>query len=268
MQTRNHLKRNRILTGLFLVNVFALVNFGQNTIHKSETEIKSEKITSKPKYDIRNCDNEDYDCIIANETKKLSREKSERRRAYILQKRGTAYYKKGKYEHALQDFEKITNKNETVCRYLAYIYSVKGQYNEAYSIFYGILQRDPNDKEAYLGRGIVLNHLRNYQLALEDYDRAIFISAIFSRAYFYRGLSYIDMAEQFREYDYPEDDMEKLYKKAVKDFDMVEELDINSTAPQLYLKRSKVYEALGEEEKAEKDRIKYIEAESKSLKEL
>lgn len=222
----------------------------------------------KPPFDINKCEIEDYDCIIARETKKLADYKKQDSSfdAWFIESfyriRGAAYYKKGKYELALSDLEKAT-KRLMPSAYLGHIYLTKGRFKEAYNIYYRIIEKNPSDAEARLGRGITLTHFKNYELALEDYDYAIFLNSRFSKAYLNRGINYIKIGDQLRQYEQEESKIKEAYKNAIKDFDAVEEIDLANTDTETYLKRAKAYEKLGEKEKAEADRKKFEELSQK-----
>jgi tetratricopeptide (TPR) repeat protein len=250
--------------------VFLLNTFGQNVSESAKKELeqldKTEQVerykAQKPKFNVQNCE-EDQDCIIARETKYISKgTKGSHFSDYHYELRGIAYYKKQKYEAALKDFEQIEGR-QCANIYLGNIYVMKGKYDEAYSIFSILIQQRPNYAEAYLGRGIVLNHLKNYQLALENYDNAIFFNAILSKAYYHRGINYVNIADELAYYGYDKSEIENNYKKALKDFDAVEKLEINNTSAELYLNRSNVYAALGEKEKAKIEQIKFDEKATK-----
>jgi tetratricopeptide (TPR) repeat protein len=227
-----------------------------------------DKQGEKPSFDIKKCQVEDYDCIIARETKELAAFKKLDlvKFAWIIESlhrsRGIAYYKKGKYELALNDLEKATNKL-MLSAYLGHIYLTKGEFKEAYKIYYKILERTPNDAEAHLGRGIVLTHSKNYELALEDYDYAIFLNPRFSRAYLNRGINYIKIGDQLYEYEQEESKVKVAYTNAIKDFDTVEEIDLANIDTEIYIKRASAYEKLGEHEKAKAERRRFEELNQK-----
>ena len=80
--------------------------------------------------------------------------------------RGLAYFKKGDYEGAIEDFTSVVRLN-------------------------------PNDDRAYFNRGNALALKKFYEQAIEDYSRAIAISPEKAYLYYSRGLTYQEKKEYY-----------------------------------------------------------------------
>ncbi|AKG20373.1 tetratricopeptide repeat protein [Calothrix sp. 336/3] len=62
-------------------------------------------------------------------------------------------------------------------------------YRGAIAIFNEVIQLEPNNAYAYMGRGASYYELRNYQAAKTDLDKTIQLDTNISFAYFFRGLT-------------------------------------------------------------------------------
>jgi tetratricopeptide (TPR) repeat protein len=199
--------------------------------------------------------------------------------AYVY--RGEAYYSLGEYGEALNDFDRarILNPNNPVVR-SAYetISSAAAEHDYGWAItkYTEVLQRNPDDPDAYFHRGLAYRRrgklgdndlaIADFSSALEhglmppqdmdvyfnrgltyhaqeDYDRAVEdFSTVISRepnnaeAYFNRGLAYSGKED---------------YDAAIKEYDKAILLDLNSA--QFYYQRGVAYSAKKDYDKAVAD---------------
>ena len=203
------------------------------------------------------CISTDYDCQIDIYTEKIkiTRDtRSLRNLSSLYSSRGIAYYKKGDLDNALSDFN---NGSSDVSVYKGNIYLQKGKYDEVLSLFK--CERKTGSAEASLLCGEVLLHKTNYDKAFDFFEEAIRLNSRTAKAYFGRGVIYLERGRNYSEYENDAAKSAEAYKNAVKDFDTVIEIDLNNANPEVYFKRAKAYEKLGKPEKAVADRKKFEE---------
>jgi tetratricopeptide (TPR) repeat protein len=90
--------------------------------------------------------------------------------------RGDAYYNKGNYDQAIEDYTKAINFNPDSAIEYCYrgdAYKNKGNYDQAIADYTKAISFDPNNMEAYFGRGVAYKSKGNYDLAIADYNKAI-----------------------------------------------------------------------------------------------
>lgn len=134
-----------------------------------------------------------YDEAIEQCTKQYEDAQTNHNRAIILNNRGNAYYYKGQYDRAIEDYNKAIelNPNYTYAYYnrgLAYYQKV--QYDLAIENYNKAIYLDPNDAHAYNNRGNVYYHKLQYDRAIEDYNEAIKLDPNYTYAYNNRGNVY------------------------------------------------------------------------------
>ena len=151
-----------------LIFVTALIYCFSSAVLAQNTVLPAQKTVIKDKSEEKKCSAEDYDCIIESETKNLKNNTSED--TFI---RGLAYFKKGDYEKALNDLEKVTYYAEANLD-LGNIYLAQAKFKLARASFSRAIMKNPNLSDAYLGRGTVFYSERYFEFAIEDFDRAIF----------------------------------------------------------------------------------------------
>lgn len=178
--------------------------------------------------------------------------------------RGLIYFESGKYDLAHSDFEDAdkyfyTIKDDRIALYLGNILFDKGKYNEALTKFNEVLKVKPESAEASLRVGEIYVIKREYEKALEYFDRALFLNPRLAKAYFGRGVVYYENGRNYGEFENNQTKAAEFYKKAVKDFENVIEINLLEAPPEVYIKRAKAYEKLGEQAKADLDRAKYLE---------
>lgn len=175
--------------------------------------------------------------------------------------RGIIYHKKGESERAFSDFENAekfsyTIKNESINLYLGNFLLKKGKHDLALRKFILALEAKAESAESFLGIGEIYVIKREYEKAFDYFDGALFLNPRLSKAYLGRGAMYLERAKNYGEFENDAARAADAYRKAIKDFDSVIEIDLGNTAPEVYVKRAKAYERLGEQAKADADRAK------------
>ena len=193
--------------------------------------------------------------------------------------RGNSYYKLGKNELAIQDFNKSIQLNPNYDK--AYnnrgnIYDDLGQYELAIKDFDKSIQLNPNYDLAYNNRGVVYNNLKQYERAIQDFDKSIKINPNYDKSYNNRGNSYNYLGKYERaiqdfdkaiklnpNYDKAYNNrgvayinLEK-YERAIQDFDKA--IKLNPNYATAYNNRGAAYGGLGQHEKALKNFEKALE---------
>lgn len=151
-----------------------------------------------------------------------------------------------------------------VTRQGAKVYEKLGKYDDALRDYVRVSQSSMDSAEANLGIGNIYLRRRKYEAAVEHFDLAIFTNSRSTEAYLGRGTAYLELGKIYSQSQLPEDTEKAFenYRKAIKDFDSVTELDLEDSFKEAYLRRAKAFEKIGEKEKAEADRQKYEELSS------
>lgn len=149
---------------------------------------------------------EDYKTAIAEYDKAIEMEPTN---AEYFHSRGLAKYANGKFNEAIEDFNKTLELNyfdETaVLIERGKAKAFLDNHKEAIADFNKVIEIDPENSSAYLNRAISKSYLSDdYTDQINDYNKAIEIDPDYGRAYYNRGLLKIDTAD---------------YKGALEDFD-------------------------------------------------
>ncbi len=192
----------------------------------------------------------------------------------LRNKRGLAYYGKGKYEKAIDDFNAAILYSPDVAEYFSDRGEAErelGRYDDAMTDFNRALEKDAKWAPAYRGRGKVYDKQKEYNKALEEYTQAIEIDAkdaatLDLRAQVYRHLPKpdLDLAMQDLNAALAADDKYadayfhrgQLYAeqnqldKAIADFDAKSKLAPDADA---YCERGDAYVHRGDADKAMAD---------------
>ncbi|BAS68351.1 tetratricopeptide repeat protein [Bathymodiolus septemdierum thioautotrophic gill symbiont] len=96
-----------------------------------------------------------------------------------------------------------------------------------------IVKLDPNDAYAFNNRGIVYASLKQFDKAIEDYDKAIDLNPKYAKAFYNRGNAYTHL---------------KQFEKAIEDYDKA--IDLNPKYANAFYNRGVAYRKMGDEEKA------------------
>jgi tetratricopeptide (TPR) repeat protein len=130
-------------------------------------------------------------------------------------------------------------------------YGLLGNYQQAIMDHDKAIELDPKDAYFYLVRGLLYSKVGNYQQAIMDYDKAIELEIknkdLQAIAYLNRGTSYFRLKD---------------YRQAIKDFDRAIQLDPKDM--KAYLFRGGAYGKLGNHQQAIKNYDRAIQLDPKS----
>ena len=90
--------------------------------------------------------------------------------------RGDAYFYKGEYDRALQDFSAAIDRTPTLPHgYIGrgYVYLEKGEHDKAIQDFDTAIGLDENNSGAYYGRGLAYSSLADASKARSDLNKAL-----------------------------------------------------------------------------------------------
>jgi tetratricopeptide (TPR) repeat protein len=150
--------------------------------------------------------------------------------------RGTAYYNKGDYDRAIQDYDQAIRINPNgVSGYYSRgsAYYKKGDYDRVIQDLNEAIRLSPKDTSLYDLRGESYKNKSDYDRAIQDFNEAIHLNPNFERAYFDCGNAYID-----------KDD----YDRAIQEFD--EAIRLNANDAHAYNSRGVAYERKGDYDRA------------------
>ncbi len=122
--------------------------------------------------------------------------------------RGNAYGRKGEYELALADFNRVIELNsEDSDAYYNRGLTNKNQknYDAAIRDYSRAIKLNPRYVDAYNNRGNVYGHKGDYKAAIIDFNQTILLSPDNASAYFNRGLAYYSQGL----YDHAIEDLQK-----------------------------------------------------------
>ncbi|MGB2728304.1 MAG: tetratricopeptide repeat protein [Halobacteriota archaeon] len=159
--------------------------------------------------------------------------------------RGTAYGKKGEFDRAIEDFDKVIELNpEYASAYYnrGLTYSNLKRDKEAIADYNKAIELDPKYAYAYNNRGTAYRNLKRDEEAIADYNKAIELNPNFAYAYNNRGTAYSNL---------------KKYEEALEDYNKAVELDPNFAMA--YNNRGVAYYKLEKYRKAKGDYNKAIE---------
>jgi tetratricopeptide (TPR) repeat protein len=105
---------------------------------------------------------------------------------------GNIYYNNGKYDSAAYYYQRTVEADPDFIlayAYLGEIYTLRGSFEEAVTQYSRYVEREPSE-EIYFKRAVIYAELRQWENALEDWDRVIDLNPDNSNALRNRGLSY------------------------------------------------------------------------------
>ena len=99
-----------------------------------------------------------------------------KRLAFTFSNRGVAYYERGEYDRAIQDFDQAIELNPKYA--LAFnnrcaAYHDKGEYDRAIQDCNQALKLNPKYADAFFNRGLSFQVKSQYDRAIQDYNQAI-----------------------------------------------------------------------------------------------
>jgi len=160
--------------------------------------------------------------------------------------RGRAYEKIGKFDNAIEDYNRAIDLN--LSYYPAYFmrgmaFEKTGRLNDAIEDYSRAIALNPSYYEAYNNRGMLYKKLGQRDKAIEDLVKAIALNPSFDEnAYFNLGYTYAEAG---------------LYDSAILKFDQV--ITIDPAYTDAYANRAIVYAIIGQRERALDDFNKVIE---------
>jgi tetratricopeptide (TPR) repeat protein len=136
-------------------------------------------------------------------------EKSKEAEAYFIL--GTGYGQKGKYEKAIEAFNKAIELKPDFAK--AYnnqgnVYDNKGEYDKAIEAYNRAIELNPDYANVYNNLGIAYKDKGEYDKAIESYNKSIELSPDYAEAYNNLGIVYSDKGEY--------DKAIKAYNEAIK----------------------------------------------------
>jgi tetratricopeptide (TPR) repeat protein len=246
-------RRSNAFSACFLI--FMLVLFSSNAAAQDATR------QSPPKQSV-SCKPDDNLC---RQIEQLTEQIAERKKNYqvgvefLYYKRAELYFEKGEYKRALGDLGKFEKRHPVNTVLRGSLYLKLGQNDDAFKIFDAFIKQNCISFDVFYGRAVIYYHQREYELALNDFERAIELNRRNSSAYYYRALLTIRRAVKLGENAETSEQAITEYKKAVEDLTSVIEIDLDKVNPQVLFKRAQLYEALGDTINAAADRKTYEE---------
>ena len=124
--------------------------------------------------------------------------RQKRREAAIHNNWGLAYYEKGNYDCAIEEYTKAIELNPNYA--IAYnnrgvTYAKKSKYDRAVEDFNMAINLKPNYVHAYNNRGLAYRGKGDFDRAIEDYTKAIQLKPDYAIAYNNRGVTYGDKGD-------------------------------------------------------------------------
>jgi tetratricopeptide (TPR) repeat protein len=117
-----------------------------------------------------------------------------------LLKKGLSYYRIGKSEEALNCYEAvltIDKENAIAILHKAMILQGKGKMSEAEHLYRQVIQLNllRKDYEGYTSKGIAFSNLGDYDLAMQQFDKAISINPRMDRAIVNKGVVFVQLGK-------------------------------------------------------------------------
>ena len=138
-------------------------------------------------------------------------------RSIIFVNRGTAYYEKGDYDRAIQDYNEAIrlNPKETLSHVArGDAYKKKGDFDRAIQDFDEAIRLNANYERAYYDRGGAYIDKDDYDRAIQDFDEAIHLNSNDTNAYNDRGVACAKKGD---------------YDRAIRDYNQAIRLNSNYT---------------------------------------
>jgi tetratricopeptide (TPR) repeat protein len=150
--------------------------------------------------------------------------------------RALAYWKKGQYDPAIQDYNKAIELNSRIHGLFydrATLFLIKKQNDRAIADYDKAVALDPRHANSYFNRGAAYADKGQHERAIRDYNKAIEINPRDAKTFYNRGNSHVK---------------NKQLDKAIPDYTKAIELD--PKLARAYSDRGIVYEALGRKTEA------------------
>ena len=193
-------------------------------------------------------DDKNWDELIPICTEIIELERSPHDKAFAYYNRGLAYYYKGDFDRAIEDFNKALELDPNYIgahynRGLAYYY--KGDFDRAIEDFNKALELDPNYIGTYYNRGLAYYYKGDFDRAIEDFNKALELDPNYIGIYYNRGLAYYYKGD---------------FDRVIEDFNKALELDPNYIGA--HYNRGLAYYYKGDFDRAIEDSNKALELKS------
>jgi tetratricopeptide (TPR) repeat protein len=156
--------------------------------------------------------------------------------AFAFYKRANAYYEKGEYDRAIEDYDqaiRLNPKHADAFSNRGVAYSRKGDYDRAIENYNEAIRLNPKHAGALYGRGNAYRRKGDYDRAIENYDEAIQLSPKHANAFSNRGVAYA----RKRDYD-----------RAIENYD--EAIRLNPKHVNAFYNRGNAYRHKGDYDRA------------------
>jgi len=133
---------------------------------------------------------------------------------------GIVYRRMSRFEEAEQMYLRsiaINNTNRVPYLNLAIVYRIMNRANEAFALYNRVIEINPNDPEGYYGTGELHFGLKNYELSLQFFNKAIELYTAIDSPYVYHAFYYKGMTLYYL----------KNYEEALKYLEDVQKANIN-----------------------------------------
>jgi Tfp pilus assembly protein PilF/TolB-like protein len=117
---------------------------------------------------------------------------------YAYNNRGNAYSDKGRYDRAIQDYDKALSldpEHTTSYRNRGIVYQKRGLYDRAIQDYERAIRLDPRYPLNYHGRAVAYASKNQYSRAIRDYNRTLSLKPDYALAYHNRGLAYAKLGQ-------------------------------------------------------------------------
>ena len=244
-----------VALGLFLLLIGsnALLTFQRNKVWKDEFTLWSDVISKSPNkargYDSRG--NAYYRAGKFEQAIKDFNKAIELQPAYgtAYNNRGNAYKNTAKYKQALEDYSKaieLQPKYAEAYSNRGLVLNDAGKFEQALTDFEQAVKLQPNNASTYLNRGIVNTGAGKFDQAITDFNQAISLVPDYTEAYLSRGMAHAKFSQP---------------DKAIADYSKA--IEMNPQFAQAYVNRGVVFGAQEQPEKAIADYNKAIEIDPK-----
>jgi lipoprotein NlpI len=156
--------------------------------------------------------------------------------AFAFYKRANAYYEKGEYDRAIEDYDqaiRLNPKHPDAFSNRGVAYARKGDYDRAIENYNEAIRLNPKHAGALYGRGNAYRRKGDYDRAIENYDEAIQLSPKHANAFSNRGVAYA----RKRDYD-----------RAIENYD--EAIRLNPKHVNAFYNRGNAYRHKGDYDRA------------------